>query len=940
MQKLLTYTSVVIGLLIGVSLHGQEIFHESINQENGLISDEVYDIYKDTKGYIWCTTNEGIVKYNGSQFYVYNTTSNRSLAGSNIKEDQYGRIWYQTFDGYFLYIEENALHELPFVQTSGFKPYVIAGNFLYFVSDKGISKTDLRNLKTTLFLEGKGFEYCHFLNGHLYYGDNIIRRYDLNRHKKEVFKSLQKKFKSLTTFVVNKHLIVGDRIDPKTPFYFIDPSGRMEHYELDLNQTIQNISFKKGIYWFFTPNGIYRFNSRFYPAKLPRILIDKNVSSITEDLDENYWIGSPNNGIYVIKDLTSKEYSLKQDEFSAISQKNGTIYTGTKSGKILVHQVNLIPNVFYDTKINNPIHFMDFNSYTAWNFFTGNGLTAYNNENKSVFHIPISVKQISKINENKIAFAATGLWGCTSIENFIKGKINDANSIPEIRAKSCAYDVATQTHFIASNKGLISVCRGKKQLIKHNNKPILCKSLISHGACIYGLTNNGQLFLLKNKRIFPIHGNIHFNKMKLFQGYIHVSTTNEIYRLESTNLIKLRALNKKIHIIDFEMSATSLFILCPQKLIQLKLNAIETTREKPKIYIQSVLFNEKKVDQKNWNRIPYEDNSITLIPEIVNFDYHNDYYYRYKINGKPYPISPGNTTLTLAALSPETYTITLMGLSKMTNQVVVKQKLPQITILPPFWKRWWFVMLVGLGILAGFYIVYRFRLNIIEQKNEIRMNNLELENNLKESRLQLIKSQMNPHFFFNSLNNIQSYIFTNETKEASLYLTKLSRLTRKILEFSDVNAISIKDEMEALQLYLEIQKMRFSDLEFAITFEGNDNPDNVQIPTMLFQPYVENSILHGLSHSNIQKKLSVRFQLISSKKLVVVIEDNGIGRVKSQEINLNNSNKSTSFATKANLERIQLLNKDHYNILIDYSDLNSENLENRGTVVTITIQLK
>lgn len=929
--------------IIGCSflqVNGQGVFHETFDQQSGLLSESVYDIYKDSKGYIWCTTNEGIVKYNGSEFYTFNSHSNLSLAGSNIKEDKYGRIWYQTFDGYFLYIEKNTLHELPFVQTSGFKPYVIKDNYLYFVSDKGISKTNLSNLKTTLFIPGKGFEYCHLLKNQLYFGANVIYRFDLKKQQKVVFKSIQQPFKSLTTFVVNDHLILTDRIAPETPLYLIHPSEKTHYFELHLNQTIQNIGFKNGSYWMFTPNGIYSFTTHFLPSSLPRILKDKNVSSITEDLDGNYWIGSPNNGIYVIKDLTSKEYSLKLDEFSAISHKKGIIYTGTKSGKILAHSAQLSPTLFYDTKDNNPIHFMDFNSYTNWNFFTGNGFTVYNTDSKKVIHNSIAVKQICKINESTIALAATGLWTLTDIKNLSQGTIIEANAILGIRAKSCVYDPITHTHYIASNKGLLRRIGNRKEYILHKNKPILCKSLVYNKGKIYGLTNNGILFQLKKGTYKEIDNSLRFSKMKFFQNQLYLSGTHEIYRLESAYLTKLRALNKKIRIIDFEISSTNLYILSAQKLIQLSLHALETTNEKPKIYIRSVLFNEKEVDPNNWNKIPYERNSITVIPEIVNFDYHNDYYYHYSINGKPYPISANNATLTLAELSPGTYTISLVGYSKTSHQVVVKQALQPITILPPFWKSWWFMLLISLFIAFGLYVAYRFRLKIIEQKNTVLMNQLELENNLKESRLQLIKSQMNPHFFFNSLNNIQSYIFTNETKEASLYLTKLSRLTRKILEFSDANSISIKDEMEALQLYLEIQKMRFSDLDFEISFEGKENPDNVQLPTMLFQPYVENSILHGLSHSNIQKKLTIHFQLISAQKLVVKIEDNGIGREKSQEINLKNSAKAASFATKANLERIQLLNKDHYNIQITYSDLNPDNFENRGTVVTITIQLK
>ena len=190
-----------------------------------------------------------------------------------------------------------------------------------------------------------------------------------------------------------------------------------------------------------------------------------------------------------------------------------------------------------------------------------------------------------------------------------------------------------------------------------------------------------------------------------------------------------------------------------------------------------------------------------------------------------------------------------------------------------------------------------------------------------------------------AINNIQSYIFTNETKEASQYLSKFSKLTRKILEFSDVDTVSLKEEIESLQLYLELQQMRFKDLEFSITLKDIAQPESIKIPTMLIQPYVENAILHGLSHTVLDKKLEIEFNYQLPNLLVATIFDNGIGRVKSSELNVFNTSKPKSFATKANLERIMLLNKNQYKIDVNYKDLYTENQEAAGTIVTIKIAL-
>lgn len=141
-----------------------------------------------------------------------------------------------------------------------------------------------------------------------------------------------------------------------------------------------------------------------------------------------------------------------------------------------------------------------------------------------------------------------------------------------------------------------------------------------------------------------------------------------------------------------------------------------------------------------------------------------------------------------------------------------------------------------------------------------------------------------------------------------------------------------------LKLYLELQQMRFKDLHFEIETSNIKTVEQIKIPTMLIQPYVENAILHGLSHSLKNKELKINFTLMDNVLKINVL-DNGIGRVKSAEINALNVSKPKSFATKANLERIILLNKEHYKIDVKYIDLTDENNESKGTQVVITIKI-
>jgi LytS/YehU family sensor histidine kinase len=199
---------------------------------------------------------------------------------------------------------------------------------------------------------------------------------------------------------------------------------------------------------------------------------------------------------------------------------------------------------------------------------------------------------------------------------------------------------------------------------------------------------------------------------------------------------------------------------------------------------------------------------------------------------------------------------------------------------------------------------------------------------------------MNPHFIFNALNTIQSYIYLNEKDNAILYLVKFSDLTRMILEMSNHEKISLADEIKTLMLYLDLEKMRFEDtLFFDVFIAENIVADNIKIPSMLIQPYVENAVKHGLLHKKDDRKLFIRFTH-EDDILTVEIDDNGIGRKKSQLINAARKNKHESFSTIANQKRLELLNlgfNDHIGIeIIDKSD---EKKQASGTKVILRIPL-
>lgn len=228
-------------------------------------------------------------------------------------------------------------------------------------------------------------------------------------------------------------------------------------------------------------------------------------------------------------------------------------------------------------------------------------------------------------------------------------------------------------------------------------------------------------------------------------------------------------------------------------------------------------------------------------------------------------------------------------------------------------------LIIFLMVLSSVFFFYNAR------SSKRKRIQAELKQQTRESELKALRSQMNPHFVFNALNSIQEYIMSNERKLAGKYLGKFADLMRIYLEHSKKTTVTVGEEVEALSLYLELEKLRFEDsLEYIISVHKNVDI-TLEIPSLLLQPYVENAIKHGLLHKKEGRKLDV---LLTQENDILQCEiiDNGVGRKKSAEINQMRNPDHKSFATKATQSRIELLNQDRMipiqeNVTDAFSDL-------------------
>jgi two-component sensor histidine kinase len=264
-------------------------------------------------------------------------------------------------------------------------------------------------------------------------------------------------------------------------------------------------------------------------------------------------------------------------------------------------------------------------------------------------------------------------------------------------------------------------------------------------------------------------------------------------------------------------------------------------------------------------------------------------------------------------------------------------------------KHWLYSLVIIISLIAvGVYFLYRYRVRQLQLQSQLTREKTDkilaeagYQHKLDELTFSALRSQMNPHFIFNALNTIQGFVYLNDRKSASFYLGKFSQLIRKILDSSNKQTITLEEEIENLQLYTDIEKARYGkNLQVTIDIDHALDTEYILIPPMLIQPYVENSIKHGVFHKQGDKTLMINISKAEDEEAIeVVIDDNGIGRERSKEINKSRI-AHHSFATAANEKRIDLINQT-INKKTKLKIIDKLNIDGSpaGTTVIITIPM-
>jgi LytS/YehU family sensor histidine kinase len=296
-------------------------------------------------------------------------------------------------------------------------------------------------------------------------------------------------------------------------------------------------------------------------------------------------------------------------------------------------------------------------------------------------------------------------------------------------------------------------------------------------------------------------------------------------------------------------------------------------------------------------------NRFSLDFSIMNFDNNNEKRYYYRLDGAMNNWQQNeNGHLVFYNIAPGKYTLHVKG-GDVQSPAGAKEDIAYITVNAFWWqtKTFWFSCIATAILLTA--MIIRRNVSNIRKRAAFKQR-------LAEMEMTALRAQMNPHFIFNSLNSIENFIMQNKERQASDYLNKFAQLIRMILDNSRHNVITISRDMEALQLYIDLEQFRFNNkFSYQVHIEEELMEETYQIPPLLIQPFVENAIVHGLANSD---HANLRLAIILQTEgdyIKYTIEDNGVGRKNAALYRAQNHSNHKSVGLNITRERINIFNR-------------------------------
>ena len=925
--------------------------HYILSYKDGLPSNQIYDLHKAKSGLIYIAHSRGLSSFDGKVFKNIQDPTLPNMELSNIMEDDQGRIFCKSFNNIIFKLEGDTLSTLKFIANdNGYTVSVLRNNKIYS-KGKGsiiIYHTNIKKYDTLYIKNAKTLGYLPEYN-FLVSGNHSVWGIDLAG---SIF-SLEESIYKGKVYYSNNHFYSSVSMSLKDIFSFADQKSIS--IPLYGHSRLNYIVDKDSAIWFFTTEGLVYYHKTIGLPTVERYFPEFNTNDMCIAPDGSMLVSTLDQGLIIIPNIKINALSGFKPNLCFTTNDNKHLLVGNSRGQVFQCNFKTKKVTTFPLKESfGSVKYMLYNRLRNKYIIGSNKL--YDYDIKTLKSYSPALKDHCEVDGNLLIGTSNGLFISKHIQsnhwvnNYTKtynqlGDFNNSSYFGNTPVFSIKYDDVHDIIYANTHDGILKISESDTAPILLPESDFVLSDMAVYQGKILFATRNSGLMTWDGKKYLRAFPNLIpfgiFLKLLIHKDELWIVSENKVYLLKN-NQVKIYDESLGIRVHPFKsltVTDDKIYLCKDNEVLEINRNEFETQSKEPIFLLNYIRTSRGKVITENIN-LGHTENIIDLDFSILSVLMGDNTHLAYTINqGQVIHLATSQRRFNLDQLNPNDYELKLYI---VTDNIISKKPCYSIrfTIAPPFYKSWWFIsMLILLGIIASYLISQR---NIRKWKEEslLKESKLLVEKELDKSILSSIKSQMNPHFIYNALNTIQSYIYSNEKGKASEYISQFSDLTRKILDFSHKEFISLHEELEAIELYLSLEKMRFEDsFDYHIKVNKSIDKEECKIPSMLIQPYIENAIKHGLLHRKMDRKLDIRVN-IEETILVIEIEDNGIGRKRSMELNATKNKKHISFAINANKKRLDILKSMYGDIDYEIIDKLSPQGQALGTLIRIRLPYK
>jgi ligand-binding sensor domain-containing protein/two-component sensor histidine kinase len=944
--------------------HAQHPVFYTIDADKGLPSNEVYQLVQDNFGYVWIGCDAGLYRYDGFTFKGYRNSGQNSRSVSSLQVDRQNRVWCRNFAGQILRVEGDSLRLVVDVSNDSIannqytldrhgNAWFFKNRYLVQVNQNG---QEIRRVEVPNHGMSATPQYIYWFNNQIFislrnsylytYNDVADEFTQLSVNHADFKLRLHSFFawndtlrvlsvnNATRSFLVSN--VVQNNVFPVHEYFSTQQNSRVHELTPD----------NSGNLWVCTTDGAFPFSTRFkYLDEHSGYFRSFKVSYVMKDREGLYWISTLQHGLLVCPSLAIRGWNtsnsaLKEDNLTAVSAFANQVVVGSYTGKISMIQPET-KHVRYFDDGTPTLNTKKIVPATNAVMIAHGPLTEINVRDQVIHYAPHNIRDFVVVGDS-IYYVYSDNVGVASISSLRNSKPTRLRLLRSGGGRTVAYVAAEKAFYFALNDGLFKYENGRWQEVFNHAKSIHAMAFaVSENAVWAATLAMGVLKIERGKvvKMVDLSGGRQDKEVKCITAndkYVWASSQRDLYRIaKETNEVAKFGLAIGFNPADInsiEQLNGDVYFATNKGLVQMPANLPWRNNIRPGMRITSASHGGAALSLATPITLPYFNADFKICFSSTAFRSRGEYVYEYRLVGlsSNWSTSPAALAYTIySSLPPGDYVFEVRPVNE-TGQRGETKKL-SFSVAPPLWQTWWFylvVTVVSIGLVA---LVYTLRIRFLRTQASIA-------NKLTASQLTALKAQMNPHFMYNALNSIQDLVMNGDVKNSNLYLSKFSSLMRKVLDASGADSITLQEEIDILSLYLELEKLRFGDdFQYEISTDPELLTDRVTLPSMILQPFVENSVKHGLLHKKGHKKILIVFK--KHAMLTCIISDNGVGRKRSTEIKNRRAEKHNSFSTQATEKRIELLTHfENKKIEMQTVDLEEEG-QARGTQVIIRIPL-